>query len=176
MSKQPMIYMIGGPNGAGKTTVALEIMPRILDCYEYVNADSIAYALSPFKQEKVAIEAGRIMLKRIREIAVKQETFAFETTMASRSFVHFLSKCKSNGYAIHLIFIWLQSPDLSIARVAKRVEAGDTRYQLMSFAKDIFEALIISSNYTFQWLIAGRFMIIQNRLRYLLQRKFWVII
>jgi predicted ABC-type ATPase len=101
-----------------------EKLPNILNCYEYVNADAIAHALSPFKQENVAIEAGRIMLKRIREIAKKQESFAFETTMASRSFVHFLSKCKSNGYGIHLIYIWLQSPELSIARVAKRVQAG----------------------------------------------------
>jgi predicted ABC-type ATPase len=118
------LYMIGGPNGAGKTTAAMNIMPELIDCYEYVNADAIAAALSPFRPNEVTIDAGRLMLSRIRELAEKKQDFAFETTMASRSFVPFLNKCKNAGYRIHLVYIWLHSPDLSIARVAQRVESG----------------------------------------------------
>ncbi len=124
MNANPVLYMIGGPNGAGKTTAAMNIMPLPIDCYEYVNADAIAAALSPFRPSEVTIDAGRLMLKRIRELAEKRETFAFETTMASRSFVPFLKHCKNGGFRIHLIYIWLQTPDLSIARVAQRVESG----------------------------------------------------
>jgi predicted ABC-type ATPase len=116
--------MIGGPNGAGKTTAAMSLMPSDIDCYEYVNADAIAQALSPFKPGEVSIEAGRLMLKRIRELAMRAETFAFETTMASRSFLPFLKKCKLKGYEVHLIYIWLRSPELAVARVAQRVECG----------------------------------------------------
>jgi predicted ABC-type ATPase len=122
--KKPFLYMIGGPNGAGKTTAAMNIMPAVIDCFEYVNADAIAGGLSPFRPAEVSINAGRLMLKRIRELADKREDFAFETTMASRSFALFLKSCKKSGYMIHLIYIWLQSPELAIARVAERVKSG----------------------------------------------------
>jgi predicted ABC-type ATPase len=82
----PQIYMIGGPNGSGKTTSAMDLLPELLNCYEYVNADSIASALSPFSPESTAIQAGRLMLDRIHQLADKQKDFAFETTMASRKF------------------------------------------------------------------------------------------
>ena len=118
------IYMIGGPNGAGKTTAALNIMPTQIDCFEYINADSIAAALSPFRPEEVAIEAGRLMLARIKELAQKGEDFSFETTMASRSFAPFLQTCKADGYSIRIVFMWLPSPELSIARVQQRVANG----------------------------------------------------
>jgi predicted ABC-type ATPase len=124
MTSAPQIFMIGGPNGAGKTTAAMSLMPSNIDCYEYVNADAIAHALSPFKPDEVSIEAGRLMLKRIKELAEHGLTFAFETTMASRSFSPFLQSCIQQGYEIRLIYIWLQAPDLAVGRVAQRVESG----------------------------------------------------
>lgn len=93
----PEIYMIGGPNGAGKTTSAFALLPDLLDCHEYVNADAIAAALSPFAPESSAILAGRLMLEKIRELALAKKDFAFETTMASRTFAPFLRECKKNG-------------------------------------------------------------------------------
>ena len=124
IDNQPVLYIIGGPNGAGKTTAAFSIMPELIECYEYVNADSIAKALSPFNPAEVSIEAGRLMLKRIHELAGQKKDFAFETTMASRSFVPFLAECKNQGYKINCVYVWLQSPELSIARVASRVVSG----------------------------------------------------
>jgi len=46
MSK--MLYIIGGCNGAGKTTASYTVLPDILNCREFVNADEIAHGLSPF--------------------------------------------------------------------------------------------------------------------------------
>ena len=74
------LYIIAGCNGAGKTTASFTILPEILDCKEFVNADEIAKGLSPFQPEKVAFESGRIMLKRIQELLKNNENFAFETT------------------------------------------------------------------------------------------------
>jgi predicted ABC-type ATPase len=118
------LYMIGGPNGAGKTTAAMSLLPELLDCYEYVNADSIAAALSPFAPETTAIQAGRLMLDRINHLAAQKKDFAFETTMASRSFYHLLERYKQEGYRISLIFFWLQSSELAIERVRDRVQNG----------------------------------------------------
>lgn len=120
----PQIYVISGPNGAGKTTAAFTLLPKFLGCNEYVNADAIAAGLSPFNREGVAIQAGRLMLARIRQLADEKKDFAFETTLASRSFVPFLKRAKCDGYAAHVIFLWLESDELAVKRVAFRVEQG----------------------------------------------------
>jgi predicted ABC-type ATPase len=120
----PNLYLIGGPNGAGKTTVAMTLLPDFLACYEYVNADSIAAGLSPFKPESVALQAGRLMLGRLHSLSGAAVDFAFETTLASRTFVQFLEGCQTNGYTINLLYIWLESADLAVQRVAARVRSG----------------------------------------------------
>ncbi len=120
----PSVYVIGGPNGAGKTTASMALFPDGLQCPEYVNADAIAAGISPFRPESVAMEAGRVMLRRIRHLAGERQDFAFETTMASRSFAPFLRECREAGYTVHLLFVWLRSPELAIERVAHRVAAG----------------------------------------------------
>ncbi len=118
------LYIIAGCNGAGKTTASFTILPDILNCKEFVNADSIAYGLSPFNVEAVAIEAGKIMLHRINELIDAREDFALETTLATRSYVSLISKAKAAGYKVSLIYIWLNSPSLALQRVAERVSKG----------------------------------------------------
>lgn len=121
---RPRAVVIGGPNGAGKSTTAARLLPRDLDIRQFVNADAIASGLSGFAPETVALQAGRIMLARLSELARQGEDFAFETTLASRSFVPFLRRLQRRGYAVHVIYVWLQSPDLAVARVAERVRRG----------------------------------------------------
>ncbi|MBD2565815.1 zeta toxin family protein [Nostoc sp. UIC 10607] len=120
----PNVYIIGGANGSGKTTAALQILPYFLQVFEYVNADEIAAGLSPFNPESVAIQAGRLMVERLKTLVNAKIDFAFETTLAARNFARFLRECKKQGYAINLIYFWLQSPELAIARVSRRVESG----------------------------------------------------
>jgi predicted ABC-type ATPase len=96
----------------------------MLNCREFVNADSIAAGLSPFNPESVAIEAGRLMLSRIRELMVSGVDFAFETTLATRSYVSLVKDAQRTGYKVTLLFIWLDSPETAIQRVADRVAEG----------------------------------------------------
>lgn len=118
------LYIIAGCNGAGKTTASFTILPEILNCKEFVNADSIAAGLSPFNPESVAIEAGRLMLSRINELTEARVDFAFETTLATRSYVSLVKAVQQVGYKVTLLFIWLDSPETAIQRVADRVAAG----------------------------------------------------
>ncbi|MDM3848994.1 MAG: zeta toxin family protein [Aphanizomenon gracile PMC627.10] len=99
----PNVYVIGGANGSGKTTVALQILPYFLEVFEYVNADNIAAALSPFNSESVAIEAGRLMLQRLETLVNDKADFAFETTLAARNFARFIRECKEQDYIIRLM-------------------------------------------------------------------------
>ena len=120
----PNLYIIAGPNGAGKTTASYTVLPEMLDCREFVNADEIAKGLSPFQPEKASIEAGRIMLNRIKELVNKRVDFAFETTLSSKSFKLLINDCKEKGYNITLVYFWLNSVDLAVSRVESRVLAG----------------------------------------------------
>lgn len=119
-----MLYIIGGCNGAGKTTASYTVLPDILDCREFVNADEIARGLSPFNPTDVAIEAGRLMLKRIEELLAREESFSIETTLATRSYVNLVHRAHDKGYHVTLLFFWLNSPELAIQRVAERVSKG----------------------------------------------------
>ncbi len=121
---RPYVVVIGGPNGAGKTTVARQVLPESFRLTEFVNADTIAQGLSGVQPERSAFEAGRIMLGRLRALAAERASFAFESTLASRSFAPWLMGLVSFGYDIHLIYVWLRSPDLAVRRVRKRVRLG----------------------------------------------------
>ncbi len=118
------LYIIAGCNGAGKTTASFTILPEILDCREFVNADEIAKGLSPFQPEKVSFEAGRIMLNRINELLSENQNFAFETTLSTKSYRQKISEAKSRGYRVTLLFFWLQNIDLARERVKTRVLEG----------------------------------------------------
>ena len=96
------LYIISGCNGAGKTTASNTILSESLNCVEFVNADNIAVGLSPFNPESVAFESGRIMLNRIRELMSSRVDFAFETTLASRSYVSLVKQAKLMEYQIFL--------------------------------------------------------------------------
>ena len=122
MSKQ--LYIIAGCNGAGKTTASFTILPEVLDCKEFINADEIAKGLSPFQPESVAMQAGRIMLARMDELLQKGETFAFETTLATKSYKQKIEWAQANGYKVTLLFFWLRNVTMAKERVAQRVAEG----------------------------------------------------
>lgn len=134
----PNLYIISGCNGAGKTTASYTILPEMLDCKEFVNADEIAKGLSPFQPETVSFLAGRIMLERINELLEQQADFAIETTLTTLSYRKTIELAKQKGYQITLLFFWLNDVNLAIERVKIRVIEG---------GHDIPEAVIIRRYY-----------------------------
>jgi len=118
------LYIVAGCNGAGKTTASFTILPEILDCREFVNADEIAKGLSPFQPEKSAIEAGRIMLHRIECLLNEKSNFAFETTLSTKSYKNTILESQAKGCNVTLLFFWLQTIELAKKRVQKRVSEG----------------------------------------------------
>lgn len=118
------LYIIAGCNGAGKTTASFTVLPEMLDCREFVNADEIARGLSPFYPEGVAIQAGRLMIERVIHLLKEGETFAFETTLSTRSYVKLIQQAQKRGYFVTLLFFSLATPEQAVQRVAKRVSQG----------------------------------------------------
>lgn len=120
----PILYIIAGPNGAGKTTSAESMLPGVLNCIEFVNADFIARGISPYNPESVAIKAARIMLQRMDELMNARVDFVIETTLSTLSYANFIKQCREKGYEIILIYVWLNHPDTAKERVAQRVAKG----------------------------------------------------
>jgi predicted ABC-type ATPase len=121
---RPDIVALAGPNGAGKSTVGPVLLRETLGISTFVNADVIAQGLSAFDPEAAAFEAGRILLERLEELARRRASFAFETTLAGRAYLRRLAGLISGGYRFHIVFLWLESPDLAVARVEERVRSG----------------------------------------------------
>ncbi|MEW6738625.1 MAG: zeta toxin family protein [Nitrospirota bacterium] len=122
--KNPHLIVIAGPNGAGKSTTAPFLLKGILGVDEFVNADLIAQGLSGFQPEGAAFHAGRVMLERIHYLAKKRVNFAFETTLASRTFAPWITGLRKTGYDFHLVFLYLPNEEFAVARVAERVRMG----------------------------------------------------
>ena len=122
--ERPHLIVLAGPNGAGKTTASTDLLQGALGVHEFVNADTIARGLSEFNPEGAAIEAGRVMLRRLRHLTAQRLDLSFETTLASRSFAPWIRDLKTSGYDFHLFFISLPTPEVAIDRVRSRVQRG----------------------------------------------------
>lgn len=120
----PQAVVIAGPNGAGKTSSAPDLLRDTVGIKSFVNADVIAQGLAGFRPESAAFEAGRVMLRRLEELARVREDFAFESTLAGRSAHRLLTRLIGVGYDVHIVYLWLPTPEMAVARVRRRVEAG----------------------------------------------------
>ena len=120
----PNLFIIAGPNGAGKTTYARDFLVDEMRCHEFVNADLIAAGLSPFAPVDVELEAGRIMIRRLRQLLAERKDFAFETTLAGYGYIPLLEHARPAGYRIRLDFLWIASLDVTRERIRPRVRKG----------------------------------------------------
>ena len=120
----PNVIILAGPNGAGKSTISNSLIRVQFGCAHYVNADTIARGLSAFNVEAMALKAGRIMLQHLHDLAESRADFAFETTLASKTFAPWIAELKTKGYQFHLVYLWLSSADMAMRRVRRRVSEG----------------------------------------------------
>jgi len=123
-SNTPKCTIVAGPNGAGKTTFALTYLPKFEHCDNFINADLIASGLSPLAPERELITASRLFLKEIDNQIQKQSNFSFETTLSGRSYLSLINKLQSQGWFVHLLYLSVQSVELSKQRVVERVSHG----------------------------------------------------
>ena len=141
MQVMPNLFIIAGPNGAGKSTYVKRFLPQEMRCREFVNADLIAAGLSPFAPDQAAYEAGRIMLRRLRDLFERRQDFSFETTLTGYGYTHLLREVKEAGYRIRLDYLWIPNLDITRARVKQRVRKGGhdipDEVQLRRFGKGL---------------------------------------
>lgn len=156
-SAAPELVVLAGPNGAGKSTLAPWLLRDGWGIRDFVNADEIAKGLSGFHPESVALQAGRLMWERLEELAASRQSFAFETTLASRTYAPWITKRRNEGYQTRLVFIWLPSAEFAIQRVTDRVRAGGHQSRMMSFDGGMRAGCKTCSSCTCRSWIAGKF-------------------
>jgi predicted ABC-type ATPase len=122
--KPPRVVVLAGINGAGKTTASQDLLTNVLKIPTFVNADAIARGLNGLNPEAEAFRAGRIMLDQLNDLAARREDYAFETTLAARTYAGWLESLRATGYEVYLYYYWLDKPELAIARVSARVRSG----------------------------------------------------
>ena len=120
----PKLYIIAGPNGAGKTTFAKEFLPHYAKCPNFVNADLIAMGIAPFSPAAASIKAGKLLLNEIDQFISRNVDFAFESTLAGKTYVHLIKEAKSKGYSVYIFFLWIPSMQLAKERIRQRVKQG----------------------------------------------------
>ena len=118
------MYILAGCNGSGKTTASYTCLPGIFDCSEFVNSDEFAKSLAPFNPESVPVQASRYMLLKTKFLFEKRMDFSIETTLATRSLVKMVKAARAQGYFVTVFYMWLSSPEIAIARIKARVDAG----------------------------------------------------
>lgn len=137
----PTCWIIAGPNGAGKTTFALEYLPQVAQCSRFVNADLIAAGLSPLAPERELLAASRLFLGEIEACITQREDFAFETTLAGRSYLKLVRRLQTAGWRVELIYLGLPSMEMSKLRVAERVAHGGHSIQVADIERRFARSL-----------------------------------
>jgi len=120
----PKCWIISGPNGAGKTTFAMKYLPKVANCFQFINADLIAAGLSPLTPERNLIAASRLFLREIDNCITKREDFAFETTLSGRSYLKLIKRMQARDWEVELVYLALPSVEMSKMRVLERVAHG----------------------------------------------------
>ena len=120
--QQPKLILIGGANGSGKTTLARELV--IVDSLRYLGADEIAYELNSAQPASVAIAAARQFSQRLDAAIANRESLIVEATLSGKSLLRSLAQARQQGYEIKLVFVFLDSPEVCLARIAARVARG----------------------------------------------------
>ena len=181
----PNLYIIAGPNGAGKTTAAYTFLPEVLQVKQFVNADEIARGISPFDPESVVIQAGKVMLNRIKQLIAAGDSFAIETTLTTITYLETIKLAHSKGYQVTLFYVWLNSSEMAIERVHDRVMKGghnipveviERRYykslkNLPGFMSQVNDWYLYDNSGSYYELIAKRVDFIQTILNFNIYNK-----
>ena len=114
--------IVGGPNGSGKTTLALEYADEF--ALPYVGADAIAATMNPPNPAAAQIPAARQFIRTLEEHIAQRRSFVCESTLSGLTIQKFVASARDAGYEISVAFLFVDSADVCVARVAERVRTG----------------------------------------------------
>lgn len=124
MSEGPSLWIIAGPDGVGKTTYAFRHIRAVSGTTRFVNLDEIARGLSPLEPIRERQRAARVALDMMNALISDRQSFSLETTLSGRTHLALLDRAAEAGFRTNLLFFAVRSPDISLARISRRVSEG----------------------------------------------------
>lgn len=121
---QPQFWIVAGPNGVGKTTYAFRHIKAVSGSTRFVNLDEIARGLSPLDPSMEQQRAARVALELTRSLIADQRSFSIETTLSGKTHLRTIEAAREAGFVVNLLYFLVASPDISLARIARRVSEG----------------------------------------------------
>lgn len=123
---KPQLWVVAGPNGAGKTTLVTQRLADrpLAEQFEVVNPDVIAQSLPRIRGRLDERGAGEAAVLRRNLLLADRTSLAIETTLSGQSTLRFMRRAGSAGYRITLVFVGIDSVELSAERVRSRVADG----------------------------------------------------
>jgi len=122
LANKPQLLIVGGPNGSGKTTIAMQYSAA--QAIPYIGADAIAASLDPNAPTSTRVAAGRQFIRSVDETIANGQSCVVESTLSGRSFRNAMLKARQLGFEITIGFVFVDSADVCVARVAERVRKG----------------------------------------------------
>jgi predicted ABC-type ATPase len=122
LADSPLLLIVGGPNGSGKTTVAKQLSES--RGIPYLGADAIAEQLNPSNPANAAITASRTFSRTIRQLIAKRQSFICESTLSGLTLKNFLGTARTSGYKTEIVYLFVESEDMCLTRIAERVRKG----------------------------------------------------
>jgi predicted ABC-type ATPase len=119
---RPELYILAGANGSGKSTISKLLLPR--KDLVFINPDDIAYSICPSNPPSVKIQAGRQALEQMQTLLARNQSFAIETTLSGRAHLDLIQKAHAQGYFVSLVYSFVDSVEVCVARIASRVLSG----------------------------------------------------
>ena len=116
------VIVIAGGNGVGKTTFARAFLQEY--DYEFLNADEIAKSLSAENPSEKKISAGKLFFKRLHEAIAQNKSLLIESTLSGRYLQKFIEGLQKQDYQIRIVFLFVESTEILIERIAERVKKG----------------------------------------------------
>ena len=141
--QKPTLCVIAGPNGSGKTTTTELLLANEWGINSvYINPDNIAkQEFGDWNSPEAVLKAAQRATELRYQCLAERRDFVFETVFSSEEKLDFLRKSHDAGFFIRLFYVCTKSPEINVARIAKRYMNGGHEVPISKVVSRYFKSL-----------------------------------